>query len=69
MAEPRCPRCGIEGIEHIVAGDSVEKAQNGRAWFNVAYCQACGHVYGVFAKHVLGGRGSGPQLVLEDRRT
>jgi uncharacterized Zn finger protein len=66
MAEPRCPSCDVEGLEHIVSKNSLEKAQNGRPWFNVVHCDACGHVYGVFAKHVLGAR-SGPQLVVPER--
>lgn len=66
MAEPKCPACGIEGIKHIVASDSAEKSRDGKAWFNVAYCDSCGHVYGVFAKHVFGPKG-GPQLVVQGR--
>jgi len=66
MAEPKCPECSVEGIEHIVSKDSSEKARDNRAWFQVAYCDNCGHIYGVFNKHTMthptGGRG--PQLVL-----
>jgi len=66
MAEPKCPACSIEGIEHIVSKDSQEKARDNRAWFQVAFCDNCGHIYGVFAKHTMthptGSRG--PQLVL-----
>ncbi len=53
MAEPKCPKCGAEGIDKIVSQDSVEKSEAGDERFNVAYCCACGHVYGVFAKHVI----------------
>jgi uncharacterized Zn finger protein len=67
MAEPRCPSCQAEGMDLIVSKDSRERGRNGRPWFNVVHCDACGHVYGVFAKHVLGQRG-GPQLVVEGRR-
>jgi len=66
MAEPKCPSCAVEGIEHIVSKDSTEKARDNRAWFQVAYCDSCGHIYGVFAKHTMHHpiRQSGPQLVL-----
>lgn len=66
MAEPKCPECGVTGIDQIVAADSSERSRDGKAWFNVAYCKACGHVYGIFAKHIFGGR-SGPQLVVKER--
>ena len=67
MSQPRGPSCRTEGMDHIVSKDSRERGRNGRPWFNVVFCDACGHVYGVFAKHVLGVRG-GPQLVLEGRQ-
>ena len=51
-AEPRCPSCGITGIKHIQSRRSVQQARNGQPWFEVACCGNCGHVYGVFAKHV-----------------
>lgn len=53
MAEPTCPSCNIEGIENMVSKESNETAKNGKQWFDVVYCNNCGHVYGVFAKHVL----------------
>ena len=53
MAEPKCPSCGTEGIDKIVSHDSEEASKGGDAWFNIVYCEKCGHVYGVFAKHVL----------------
>lgn len=52
VAKPKCPECGVEGIEHIVSEDSNESSKGGDAWFNVAYCDKCGHIYGVFAKYV-----------------
>lgn len=51
-AQPKCPSCEIQGLEHIVSKRSVEEAQNGDAWFNIAYCDECGHVYGIFNKVV-----------------
>ena len=66
MALPRCPSCETEGLEHIVTDDSQQKSRDGKPWFNVIYCDSCGHVYGVLAKHVFG-KGGGPQLVVRDR--
>jgi uncharacterized Zn finger protein len=66
MAQPKCPDCSVEGAQHIVASDSEEKSRDGKPWFNVAYCDNCGHVYGVFTKHIFGPRG-GPQLVVHGR--
>ena len=51
--QPKCPSCSTQGIEKIVSQDSKELSKGGDAWFNVVYCENCGHVYGVFAKHVL----------------
>ena len=62
-ASPRCPECQVVGIEHITSQASAEKSRGGHAWFYVAACDACGHVYGVFAKHVFGPRGA--QLIVE----
>lgn len=53
MAKPKCPSCGVEGIEKIVYQDSKETSKGGDPWFNVVHCENCGHIYGVFAKHVL----------------
>ncbi len=66
MSDPVCPSCSSEGIEHIVSRPSEEKARQGSAWFYVAHCNQCGHVYGVFTKHVFT-RG-GPQLIVESRK-
>ncbi len=66
MAQPKCPDCGVVGVKHLVATDSSEKSRDGKAWFNIVHCGRCGHVYGVFAKHVFGPRG-GPQLVVRER--
>lgn len=66
MAEPKCPECGIEGIDHIVSRDSVEQSRSRQPWFLVVYCEGCGHVYGVIAKHVFS-QGVTPRLVLPPR--
>ena len=52
MADPKCPECGIEGTAHIGVQASEAQSQAGEPWFQVAYCDGCGHVYGVFAKIV-----------------
>ena len=51
-AKPKCPACGLEGAEHIVATSSAQRAQGGDTWFEIAHCDGCGHVYGVFTKVV-----------------
>lgn len=67
MAEPKCPDCGLQGIDHIVSVSSIERAKNGVPWFNVAHCDGCGHVYGIFAKSVLTPN-IGPRLVVPERK-
>ncbi len=62
-ALPRCPECGIEGTDEVVSHASGETSRDGTPWFFVAACRACGHIYGVFAKHVFGPRGA--QLIVE----
>ena len=65
MADPRCPGCDTRGIDRIVSTPSTEKARDNAPWFFVAHCADCGHVYGIFAKHVFGK--GGPQLIVESR--
>ncbi|KXJ51917.1 transcriptional regulator [Neptuniibacter pectenicola] len=64
MAEPKCPECSISGVEHIISKDSEERGRDKHPWFQVAYCDGCGHIYGVFAKHTITASTKGPQLVL-----
>jgi uncharacterized Zn finger protein len=52
IAEPKCPECGVRGLDQIVSRESVAESNAGDPWFNIVQCAACGHVYGVFAKHV-----------------
>jgi len=66
MAEPKCPDCGESGIEQVVSTASKEQSKEHRPWFYVAHCDNCGHVYGIFTKHVFGK--SGPQLMIEPRK-
>lgn len=53
MNEPKCPECGVWGMENIVTKPSVEERKRGESLFHVVFCKKCGHVYGVFAKDVL----------------
>jgi uncharacterized Zn finger protein len=66
MAEPKCPDCGESGIEKVVSSASKEQSKERRPWFYVAHCDNCGHVYGIFTKHVFGK--SGPQLMIERKK-
>jgi uncharacterized Zn finger protein len=63
MANPKCPDCGAIGIDKIVSTPSTEKSRQNTAWFFVAHCADCGHVYGIFTKHVFGR--SGPQIIVD----
>lgn len=51
MAQPKCPGCEVDGIEHIVSKESSERSKTKQPWFLVVHCDNCGHVYGVLAKH------------------
>jgi ribosomal protein S27E len=66
LAQPKCPDCAVVGAEFLVTTESSERSRDGKAWFNIVHCSRCGHVYGVFAKHIFGPRG-GPQLVVRER--
>ena len=65
MAEPKCPSCDASGIETVVSKPSAERSRQNTPWFYVAHCESCGHVYGVFTKHVFGR--SGPQLIVDPK--
>lgn len=49
-AKPKCPNCGVRGTEYITCDEGNVYSEDGEPWFEVAYCDECGHVYGVFAK-------------------
>ena len=51
-AEPTCPSCNIAGIQHFASKESMERSRSRDPWFVVVYCDNCGHVYDVMAKHV-----------------
>lgn len=49
--EPKCPACSIVGTDHIVSRRGGSSSSRGKQFilspFNVIFCKACGHVYGV----------------------
>ena len=52
MAEPKCPDpVASPASNHIVSKESSERSKTKQPWFLVVHCDACGHVYGVLAKH------------------
>ena len=51
-AEPTCPSCSVAGIQHFASKESMERSRSRDPWFIVVYCDNCGHVYDVVAKHV-----------------
>ena len=51
--EPKCPSCSVVGTDHIIARKSGSSLARGKQFilapFNIIFCSACGHVYGVTA--------------------
>lgn len=49
--EPKCPSCSAVGTEYIVSRKGGAGSSRGKQFilapFNVIFCSACGHVYGV----------------------
>lgn len=49
--DPKCPSCSVIGIDHIISRKGGSGSSRGKhfvlAPFNVVFCDACGHVYGV----------------------
>jgi curved DNA-binding protein CbpA len=49
--EPKCPKCSVVGADHIVSRKGGAGGSKGKQFvlspFNVIFCGACGHVYGV----------------------
>jgi len=49
--DPKCPSCSAVGIDHIVSRKGGMSGSRGKQFvlspFNVIFCAACGHVYGV----------------------
>ena len=52
-------------MKHIVSRESAERSRTRQPWFVVVYCDACGHVYDVVAKHVFS-QPLPPRLVLPE---
>lgn len=50
-AEPKCPSCSAVGIDRIVSRKAGATTARGKQFvlapFNIIFCNACGHVYGV----------------------
>jgi len=49
--EPKCPSCSVIGTDHIVSRKGGAAVTRGKQFvlapFNIVFCDACGHVYGV----------------------
>ncbi len=49
--EPKCPKCSVVGTDHIVSRKGGAGGSRGKQFvlspFNIIFCSACGHVYGV----------------------
>ena len=52
--EPKCPQCSAVGVDQIVSRKGGAGASKGKQFvlspFNIIFCGACGHVYGVTAQ-------------------
>jgi curved DNA-binding protein CbpA len=51
--EPKCPSCSVVGTDRIISRKAGSSAARGKQFilapFNIIFCSACGHVYGVTA--------------------
>ncbi len=51
--EPKCPSCSVVGTDRIVSRKAGSSTARGKQFilapFNIIFCSACGHVYGVTA--------------------
>jgi curved DNA-binding protein CbpA len=49
--EPKCPSCSVVGADQIVSRKAGASSARGKQFvlapFNIIFCSACGHVYGV----------------------
>ncbi len=49
--EPKCPSCSVVGTDHIISRKAGSSSARGKQFilapFNIVFCSACGHVYGV----------------------
>jgi curved DNA-binding protein CbpA len=52
--EPKCPQCSAVGIDQIMSRKGGAGTSKGKQFvlspFNIIFCGACGHVYGVTAQ-------------------
>ncbi len=50
-AEPKCPSCSVVGTDRIISRKAGASSARGKQFilapFNIIFCNACGHVYGV----------------------
>ena len=51
--EPKCPTCSVVGTDRIISRKAGSSSARGKQFilapFNIIFCSACGHVYGVTA--------------------
>lgn len=49
--QPKCPSCSVVGADHIISRKAGSSSARGKQFilapFNIIFCGACGHVYGV----------------------
>lgn len=64
-AEPKCPDCAIQGVDHVVSTPSKERSRSKQPWFYIVHCANCGHIYNTISKHTFSQPVS-PKLVLPD---
>ena len=64
-AQPKCPVCGVVGIEHFKSTRSNQTSQAKEPWFFVIHCDQCGYVYNVLAKHIF--TQNSTRVVLSDK--
>jgi hypothetical protein len=50
MAEPKCPSCEAQGIGKIALKETERPTKDDKVCLTVAFCEDCGHIYGVFAR-------------------
>jgi DNA-directed RNA polymerase subunit M/transcription elongation factor TFIIS len=43
---PKCPSCGIVGMDFIKEFPSNTQRKSDDPWFEIVACIKCGHVYG-----------------------
>ena len=51
MIESKCPPCHEQGVDHTLSMSPAQQCSQS-PWFSIAYCQACGHVDGIFARDI-----------------